>query len=419
MDRAGKGGSVTNYVYRRPWMYKKQHDAFFNSCRYSWIEGSTKSGKTVGSMAWLFEQAIQGQPGWNYLWIAPIYNQAKIAFRRFKRGLPSTLWSANDSEMRLTLANGTVLWFKGGDNPDSIYGEDYHAAVIDEASRCKDDVWTAVRSTLTATRGPLRAIGNVKGRSNFHYRMCRKAESGDPGMAYFKITALDAVEGGILDKQEIEDAQRQLPENVFRELYLAEPSDDEGNPFGIKAIAACVAPMSEDPALAVGVDLAKSMDWTVVVGLDKQRRVCGFERWQGMPWDETEARIRNLVGKTAALVDSTGVGDPIVERLQKGRRNYTGFQFTGPSKQKLMEGLAVAIQSGEVRFPDGPIRAELELFEYQYTRTGVRYTSPAGYHDDCVMALALAVEQHRQLSPALFTSLKPGGSDRISPWLGT
>lgn len=413
--------------YVRPWMYPAQDSAIFNCkdvdgkiARYGLIEASTKAGKTSGCMAWLFEQAIiDGRDGRNFWWVAPVYPQAKIAFRRMKRGLPKQMFRANEGELTITLPNGAVLWFKSGEKPDNLYGEDVFAAVIDEASRLRAESWIAVRSTLTATRGPARIIGNVKGRSNWFFKMARKAQGGEPGMAYAKLTAWDAVKGGVLDKQEIEDAQRQLPENVFRELYLAEPSDDEGNPFGIKAIAACVAPMSEDPALAVGVDLAKSMDWTVVVGLDKQRRVCGFERWQGMPWDETEARIRNLVGKTSALVDSTGVGDPIVERLQKGKRNYTGFQFTGPSKQKLMEGLAVAIQSGEVRFPDGPIRAELELFEYQYTRTGVRYTSPAGYHDDCVMALALAVEQHRQLSPALFTALKPGGSDRISPWLGT
>jgi hypothetical protein len=34
------------------------------------------------------------------------------------------------------------------------------------------------------------------------------------------------------------DEQATLPEHVFRELYLAEPSDDEGNPFGLEAIAA-------------------------------------------------------------------------------------------------------------------------------------------------------------------------------------
>lgn len=414
-------------VYERPALYPKQKHAIFDCpdvrgqvARYGLIEASTKAGKTSGCMAWLFEEAaIGGAPGRNYWWVAPVYPQAKIAFRRMKRGLPKALYRANETELTIALPNGAVLWFKSGEKPDNLYGEDVYAGVIDEASRLREESWFAVRSTLTATRGPVRIIGNVKGRTNWFYKMARKAEAGEPGMAYAKLTAYDAVAGGVLDAAEIEDAKRALPENVFRELYLAEPSDDEGNPFGLKAIAACLAPLSEDPAVAVGVDLAKSYDWTVVLGLDKRRRTCGLERWQGVPWDETEKRIRGLVGRTKALVDSTGVGDPIVERLQKGRSNFAGFQFTAASKQKLMEGLAVAIQSGEVAFPDGPVRAELDLFEYQYTRTGVRYSAPPGYHDDCVMALALAVEQHRQLSPALFTDLKPGGSQRVSPWLGT
>ena len=55
-----------------------------------------------------------------------------------------------------------------------------------------------------------------------------------------------------------------------------------------------------------------------------------------------------------------------------------------------MEGLAVAIQGKEIGFPDGVIVSELEAFEYEYTRNGVKYSAPAGMHDDTVCALALA-----------------------------
>ena len=70
---------------------------------------------------------------------------------------------------------------------------------------------------------------------------------------------------------------------------------------------------------------------------------------------------------------------------------FEGYGFTAPSKQKLMEGLAVAIQSHSVTYPAGPLVDELNQFEYEYTRTGVRYGAPEGFHDDCVCALALAV----------------------------
>lgn len=379
--------------YRRPWLYPRQLEAIFHDRRYGCIEASTKAGKTVGCIAWLFERAaIDGGPGRNFWWVAPIFPQAKIAFRRLKQYLPLSLYSANESELTITLLNGAVIWFKGADKPDSLYGEDVYAAVLDEASRMKEDAWIAVRSTLTATRGPIRLIGNVKGRKNFFYHLCRKAESGEPNMAYHVITAYDAVEGGVVTLEEIEDARRLLPEQVFNELYLCRPSDDGGNPFGLMAIAACVSPLSDKPPAVWGWDLAKSVDWTVGIALDEMGRVCRFERWQ-MPWQETILRIKELTGGTPALVDSTGVGDAVLEALQKGRGNFEGFKFTSQSKQQLMEGLAVAIQQRHIAYPGGIIRMELEQFEYEYTRTGVRYSAPDGLHDDCVCALALAVKK--------------------------
>lgn len=385
----------TALEYTRPPLYAKQREAIFCAERYAVVEASTKSGKTVGCLAWLIEQALHGRRGQHYWWVAPIYSQAKIAYRRAKSGLPHQLVTANESEMTLLLPSGATLWFKGADKPDSLYGEDVYAAVIDEATRVKEPAWHAVRSTLTATRGPVRIIGNVKGRRNWVYHLARRAEAGEPEMRYTRITADDAVAAGVIDAAEIASAKRLLPEAVYRELYEALPSDDQGNPFGIDAIRAGVDPLglaTDEPVLAYGIDLAKSTDWTVVIGLTSAWRVAVFERWQS-PWAETLERIRRIVGSGRAVVDSTGVGDPIVEHLQRsGAGLYEGYRFTAPSKQRLMEALALAIQQRKLRYPTGAIVAELEAFEYVYSRTGVTYAAPAGMHDDCVMALALAVE---------------------------
>jgi hypothetical protein len=55
-----------------------------------------------------------------------------------------------------------------------------------------------------------------------------------------------------------------------------------------------------------------------------------------------------------------------------------------------MVGLTAAIQQRKITFPEGVITDELQIFEYQYTSFGVRYGAPSGFHDDAVMALALA-----------------------------
>ncbi|MGO8502786.1 terminase family protein [Rhizobium leguminosarum] len=385
---------MAEFVYQRPKLYKLQSEAFFNDFRYAWIEGSTKSGKTVSCMAWIIEQAVfLGKEGREFWWVAPVSAVASIAFKRLKRGIPAyfirSIISSPGKES-ITLINGAVIRFKSGENANSLYGEDVWAAVIDEASRMKEDVFHAIRSTLTATRGKVRIIGNVKGRKNWFYQGCRKAEAGEEGHIFRKITALDAVAAGVFPMEELEDAKRALPDAVFRELYLCEPSDDGGNPFGLQFIRQNIAPLSNKAPVVFGDDLAKSVDWTVLHGLDEDGRTCSHTRFQ-LPWENTIDHIKLICGSTYTLLDSTGVGDPIVERLQKTGSNFEGFKFSAPSKQMLMEGLSVAIQRGEVQYPDGVIVSELESFEYEYTRTGVRYSAPEGSHDDCVMALALAV----------------------------
>ena len=142
--------------------------------------------------------------------------------------------------------------------------------------------------------------------------------------------------------------------------------------------------------VAFGVDLGKAQDYTVVCGLDAQGDVCRLERWQA-DWGQTMSRILELVGNRPALVDSTGVGDAIVEELQRRSGGIRGFKFTSESKQQLMEALASAIQRSASRVPAGWLVSELKTFEYEYTQTGVRYSAPAGLHDDGVCALALAV----------------------------
>lgn len=414
--------SPANLTYVRPWLYPKQERAIFAPERYAIIEASTKTGKTVGCMVWLAEMGMRGRAGHNYWWVAPIYAQAKIAFRRLKRALPRHVYQANESELTLTLANGAVLWFKGAENPDSLYGEDVYGAVIDESTRVKDASFHAVRSTLTATRGPLRIIGNVKGRKNWAYQLARRAEAGDQDMHYAKLTAYDAVEAGVLALEEVEDAKRVLPANVFNELYLAEPSDDGGNPFGLDAIDACIRDLSFQPVAVMGWDLAKSTDWTVGIGLDATGAVCGVERWNkhqlpagmvGSYWEATVARIRQVTGGMPALVDSTGLGDPVFEAIGNGASNFAPFVFTSTSKQQLMEGLAVAIQQRRIAIPEGVIAQELRDFEYVYTRTGVKYSAPEGLHDDAVMALGLAWRL-MTIPPAIDETVMLDDDDRVT-----
>ncbi len=196
-----------------PPLYRKQHAAICDPARFVVIEASTKSGKTLGCLLWILGEAWN-RPRSTCWWVAPTFEVTKtVGYERLRSMLRDAdpekrIWEENASRLTLTLANGSKVAFKSADNPDTLYGEDVNFAVIDEATRCGEDAWHAVRSTLSATKGRCRIIGNLKGRKNWAYRLARQAESGtESDIAYHKLTASDAVEGKVLDADEVERAE--------------------------------------------------------------------------------------------------------------------------------------------------------------------------------------------------------------------
>ncbi len=394
---------VVPVEYTRPKLYDYQTKILDSPARYTCTAAATKVGKTASHIVWLFEEAYKCKANQSVWWVAPSWSQAKIAYDRLKVQLVdkkgNKFFKTNDSDLIVTLRTGVKIHFKTGEKPNNLFGDDVYAIVVDEASRVREEAWFALRSTITYTGGKIKFIGNVRGRKNWFYKMCVRAAGVDNvsnggNYEYFKITAYDAAAAGMITKdgrsfyEEIIEAKKDLPDSVFRELYLAEPSEDGSNPFGISHIAGCVSSLSNEPAICYGIDLAKSVDYTAIIGLDKNGYVCRFDHFQ-KDWRQTTETIVNLPSGLA-VIDSTGVGDPISEDVIRSRNDVEKFVFTQRSKQQIMEGLALAIQKGLIRFPDGIIRDQLESFEYNYTRMGVSYSAPSGEHDDAVCALALA-----------------------------
>jgi len=404
--------SMQTIKYERPFVYPYQQAILDSPARFTVTEAATKVGKTASHIIWLFEQAMACTHGQTVWWVAPVYTQAKIAFNRMRNqlcnddaGLQNTFFKVNETELSLTLPGGSIIKFKTAEKPDNLYGDDVYAAVFDEFTRAREESWHALRSTLTATGGRCKFIGNVKGKKNWGYMLAQRAKAGEPNYAHFKITAYDAAAAGLVTKdgrpfmEEVKAAKKDLPATVFKELYLAEAADDGTNPFGYAFIQQCTKLLSNMPPVCFGIDLAKTTDYTVIVGLDKSGSVCYFDRFQ-KDWLQTTNIIKALPQNVPMAIDSTGIGDPIAENISRVMNNVELFKFSSSSKQQIMEGLALAIQSGKITFPAdeermpvnhaGHIKHELENFEFQYTRTGVRYSAPPGLHDDCVCALALA-----------------------------
>lgn len=75
-----------------------------------------------------------------------------IAFRRMKAGIPQRLIESVREGSRITLLGNRTIWFKSGENPDLLFGEDVHDAVMDEASRTKEEAFCFPAVTFSLSR---------------------------------------------------------------------------------------------------------------------------------------------------------------------------------------------------------------------------------------------------------------------------
>lgn len=362
-------------------LHQNQTKVIEEARRFNVLSCGRRWGKSLMSVNMLSETALSGQPAGYF---APTYKLLKGTFDACYKALEPVIAKKHDQQM-LELITGGTIEFWSLDKPNAGRSRKYKRVVVDEAAFVKDlwISWTeSIRPTLTDLRGDAWFMSTPKGKNDF-FKLYSRGGYEDNWMSWQMSTYTNP----FIDHEELEDAKRDLPALAFSQEYMAEFNDNVANPFGYAFIQQCTYPLSNLPAVAYGVDLAKSFDWTVIIGIDKNGSVCHFDRFQN-DWRQTTQKVLALP-KVPIYIDSTGVGDPIGEDIARVR-DVVLFKFTSQSKQQIMEGLAVGIQSRKITFPDGLIKTELENFEYEYTRTGVRYTAPEGMHDDCVCALALA-----------------------------
>lgn len=341
-------------------------------------------GKSELSQVKIITTALAGK---RVAYITPTYNLARIFFDKLIKVVP---FPNNKSDLVVTFPNGGSIEFFTGERLDNLRGLKFHLVVIDEASYIADleSGWmNSIRPTLTDYIGSAVFLSTPRGKNYFYSLFLKGKDESQNEWKSFKFTTYD---NPYIAKDEIDSAKNLLPSSVFEQEYMANPMENAANPFGIEHIKNCISQMSNQEPMYFGIDLAKSFDYSVIIGLDRNGCVSYFERFQ-KDWKQTREDIMRINRVRPVYIDSTGVGDAITEDLQRHFQNMTGYKYTSQSKQQLMELLSQYIHQRKVMFPQGAIVDELEIFEYQFTSTGVKYSAPPSFHDDCVNALALAV----------------------------
>lgn len=372
-----------------------------------------------------------------YFYILPTYSQAKKVIWdaidtnsniKMLEHIPKKLISkANETEMQIELKNGSVIQMVGADNVDRIVGTNPIGVVFSEYSITKKEVWDLLRPILAENGGW--AIFNFTPRGiNHAYSLLQQAKgSVDWWTGVYPVSVTKAISNEALAME-----RREMPKVIYEQEY--ECKFLEGASQFFKNLENCVySAKTESELLSVGtfklgVDLAKYNDFTVITPFNLTTFVVyPQDRFNQLDWIVQEAKIEAAArrfGNARVTIDSTGIGDPVVEELRRRGidiREEDVFKFSQTSRTNLLNNLAILLENRKIRIPDDPeLLDELKSFTIEMNEKGRAVIKcPDGLHDDRVMSLALAVwgvEEKEIIDPFFDREIQKRRS-AVNPWL--
>lgn len=197
---------------------KWQSDIFFDETRYKVINCGRRAGKSTISSIRMLQFATENEN--RQLWyIAPNYKQAKSIMWAMLMDLipPQAVEKKNETELSITLINGSQIFLKGAEDPDSLRGVRIDFCIFDECAFITkwDEVWKVMRPTLADSKAECWFISTPNGFNHFK----DLAERTSPDFKYFHFTTYD---NPYIPREEIEAMKLEMDEDSFQQEIMGE-----------------------------------------------------------------------------------------------------------------------------------------------------------------------------------------------------
>ena len=208
-------------------LYKPHHgqEEFHNNqSRFRILACGRRWGKTIACVNEMMYQAWK-KPGSINWWVAPVYDQAEVAWSMVQNHFPEAIEYSNKSKMMIVLKNkdgftpGAEIRFKSAEKVNNLRGWGVDFLVMDEAAFIDEDAWIeALRPTLSDKQGRGVFIGTPQGK-NWFYRMYQKGQ--DPLNDNYHSITYSSKTNPHFPKEEWNEVREEMPEAVFKQEYEA------------------------------------------------------------------------------------------------------------------------------------------------------------------------------------------------------
>jgi hypothetical protein len=326
--------------------------------RFRVVLAGRRGGKTVLGGVELLRGAAERKGV--YYYVAPTYRMAKdIAWDTYKAIIPERwIRKKNESNLRIDLINGSVIYLKGSEDPDALRGPALSGVVLDECAFQQEYTWRSVIRPALSDRGGwalFTTTPSPEGTAGWFYELIlllKDADLADPGLdrldpQQWTLYEYTSLQGGNIPIAEIEEAKKTLAPEVFEREYEAQILSNTGlvvSCFSMLNIDSTIEDDEELP-LYVGMDFNNDPLTAICANIIKvngravELRVFNELNLKGATtWDMAEVLI-DLYGENRRII---ACPDPT------GKRKQTSG--VGVSDHQILRKAGITVYAPEVPY---------------------------------------------------------------------
>jgi Terminase-like family. len=291
-------------------------------------------------------------------WVVPTYKNGRPLWRWAEATVAPVRRLGVDisrSERMISFPSGGFLGIYSADNPTSILGDSFHLVVIDEAARIAEEVWTeTLLPTLADYDGRALLISSPRGRNWFYNEWCRGQR---PNSEIKSWRAPTSANPNPRIQRAAQLARERIPNAVYRQEWNAEFVEDGLTLFRLVDVehaeidAVGDQPKQEGHSYLTSVDIGRRQDATIINTFDTTKEPfqrVAFERLERVPYPVIQSHIERRWKQYggALVIESNGVGDPVIENL---RVPATPFVTSSRTKVQAIEALQLLLEKDRLK----------------------------------------------------------------------
>ena len=336
-------------------------------------------------------------PGSVIYWVSPTDAQSQKCYKDIVNAIiesgivKSKKMPKGDTE--ILFINGSKILFRSAQSEDNLRGQSVDYMILDEAAFIKRTTVETILLPMLSIRGKKCVFISTPKGKNYLYDYYLNGQTKEK----WKSLRYSTYDSPLANEELITMFKQTLNEKIFQQEVEAQFIDSSSvfnNISDLMVLDKLEAPIDGETYYA-GIDIGMINDASVLSIVDSEGNLVNYYRWDRVEAPELIQeiiKINNIWNFRKILIENNNQGLVIYQTLKRTLKNIEEFNTNVKTKAEIINELIYSFNMKNFNLiKDEYLRIELEAFIFKQNDLGnIKFMADSGFHDDCVISLAIA-----------------------------